>query len=429
MFAAFGIARQVHELLWYLDEARKRAPDPALDAEWARLVDADLAARDVDAARERVGELLRAASERLRAQDDPEHDMSQGTTAVPTRRGETPPSPPRKGRLAVTGTGTRRRENGDSPSRKRRLAGAGSDLSRADLVGVRWPDADLRRASLRGALLLGADLRGADLRLADLLGADLRGADLRGADLSTSLFLTPMQAAAARGDAATRLPAAGAPPRPLARKGPTMTKRRDTPPPRTGAGERETLLGFLDYLRTSVAAKPEGAPEPQVRTAAVPSGTNLLGLVKHLAHVERFVFLGEKPASWPATFRPEPEESVADVVAAYRACGRPRERGHRGHHRPRRPAPAGRPVVALGVDPHDRGDRQARGPRRHPARAHRRRHRPLSAITERRPPVSPPLVAGTGPRHAKTTDVTPSPRGRGCCRARRAGCAPQLSPF
>jgi hypothetical protein len=99
-----------------------------------------------------------------------------------------------------------------------------------------------------------------------------------------------------------------------------MTKRRDTPPPRTGAGERETLLGFLDYLRTSVAAKPEGAPEPQVRTAAVPSGTNLLGLVKHLAHVERFVFLGEKPASWPGTFRPEPEESVADVVAAYRGA-------------------------------------------------------------------------------------------------------------
>jgi uncharacterized protein YjbI with pentapeptide repeats len=207
MFAAFGVARQVHELLWYLDEARKRAPDPALDAEWARLVDADLAAADVDAARERVGELLRAASERLRAQDDPEHDMSQGTTAVPTRRGETPPSPPRKGRLAVTGTETRRRGNGDSPSRKRRLAGGGGDFSRADLVGVRWPDADLRRASLRGALLLGADLRGADLRLADLLGADLRGADLRGADLSTSLFLTPMQAAAARGDTATRLPA------------------------------------------------------------------------------------------------------------------------------------------------------------------------------------------------------------------------------
>ena len=117
-----------------------------------------------------------------------------------------------------------------------------------------------------------------------------------------------------------------------------MTKRRDTPPPRTGASERETLLGFLDYLRTSVAAKPEGAPEPQVRTAAVPSGTNLLGLVKHLAHVERFVFLGEKPASWPATFRPEPEESVADVVAAYRRAGDPAKHAIAAatHHNARR---------------------------------------------------------------------------------------------
>jgi uncharacterized protein YjbI with pentapeptide repeats len=244
MFAAFGISRQVHELLWYLDEARERAPDPALDAEWARLADAaladaaladaDLAAADVDAARERVGELLRAASERLRAQDDPERGMSQGTTAVstprattagsmphgtgagsmphgttavPTPRGETPGSPSRNGRFAAGKRRSHRGETRDSPSRKGRLAGAGGDLTRADLVGVRWPDADLRRASLRGALLLGADLRGADLRLADLLGADLRGADLRGADLSTSLFLTPMQAAAARGDAATRLPA------------------------------------------------------------------------------------------------------------------------------------------------------------------------------------------------------------------------------
>ena len=95
----------------------------------------------------------------------------------------------------------------DSPSRRGKLAGPGVEYGRADLVEVRWRNADLRRAGLRGALLLGADLRGADLRLADLLGAELRGADLRGADLSTSLFLTPLQAAAARGDTATRLPA------------------------------------------------------------------------------------------------------------------------------------------------------------------------------------------------------------------------------
>jgi hypothetical protein len=100
----------------------------------------------------------------------------------------------------------------------------------------------------------------------------------------------------------------------------TTRKRRDTPPPRTGGTEREVLQGFLDYVRASVAAKPEGASEPQVRTAAVPSGTNLLGLVKHLAHVERFVFLGEEVADWSATFHPTPEESVADVVTAYRAA-------------------------------------------------------------------------------------------------------------
>ncbi|WP_188037687.1 pentapeptide repeat-containing protein, partial [Actinotalea sp. JY-7885] len=71
---------------------------------------------------------------------------------------------------------------------------------------------DLRRVGLRGAVLVGADLRRADLREADLLGADLRGADLAGADLSTALFCTPMQLAAARGDAATRLPSSVARP-------------------------------------------------------------------------------------------------------------------------------------------------------------------------------------------------------------------------
>lgn len=99
---------------------------------------------------------------------------------------------------------------------------------------------------------------------------------------------------------------------------PVSRRRRDTPPPRTGSTEKEVLLGFLDYLRTSVAAKPAGAPEPQVRTAGVASGTNLLGLVKHLAHVERYLFLGEHVADWSATFHPDPDESVADVVGAYR---------------------------------------------------------------------------------------------------------------
>ncbi|MFE4372047.1 DinB family protein [Streptomyces sp. NPDC056835] len=95
-------------------------------------------------------------------------------------------------------------------------------------------------------------------------------------------------------------------------------RRGDTPPPRTGSSETEILRGFLDYLRNSIVAKVDGAPEPQVRTAKVPSGTNLLGLLNHLAFVERATFLGDKVTDWQATFRAAPADSVADVVARYR---------------------------------------------------------------------------------------------------------------
>ncbi len=78
------------------------------------------------------------------------------------------------------------------------------------------------------------------------------------------------------------------------------------------------LRGFLDYLRTSVAAKVEGAPEPQVREAAVPSGTNLLGLLNHLTEVERSTFLGASVRNWKATFRAAETDTVAEVVARYR---------------------------------------------------------------------------------------------------------------
>ncbi|WP_409181141.1 DinB family protein [Amycolatopsis sp. VS8301801F10] len=95
-----------------------------------------------------------------------------------------------------------------------------------------------------------------------------------------------------------------------------MARRRDTPPPRTGSSETEVLRGFLDYLRTSVAAKTDGAPDPEAHAAAVPSGTNLAGLLNHLTFVERSLFLGEPVANWQSTFRTE--DSVADVVARYR---------------------------------------------------------------------------------------------------------------
>ncbi|MBW0106718.1 DinB family protein [Pseudonocardia sp. KRD-291] len=78
------------------------------------------------------------------------------------------------------------------------------------------------------------------------------------------------------------------------------------------------MLGFLDHLREAVAAKAEGAPDPQVRTPGVPSGTNVLGLVTHLTSVERFHFLGEDVRDWAATMHADPGQMTEEVLAAYR---------------------------------------------------------------------------------------------------------------
>lgn len=60
----------------------------------------------------------------------------------------------------------------------------------------------------------------------------------------------------------------------------------DHPTPWTTGGEKETLVDFLDYLRSAVVRKVEGLPEPLARQSPVGSGTSLLGLVKHLTRVE-----------------------------------------------------------------------------------------------------------------------------------------------
>lgn len=158
----FPIMRQLHELLWYLAEARTLAPD---DPDLERALDEiegltyrspeEIMAIDVAAHRADAGVLLQRTSERVRREDRP--------------------------------------------------AGR-AEHRNADLVGAALRRADLRAASLRGAYLIAADLAGADLRRADLLGADLRNAELSGADLTGAIFVTQSQLNAARGDAATRLP-------------------------------------------------------------------------------------------------------------------------------------------------------------------------------------------------------------------------------
>jgi len=159
---ALGVVRDLHEMLWLLDEARSRpASAPLRDA--------------LDDAYDATDRLAGGAPDDLDVLDV---DLHRATVAPLLHRASA---------LARAGT--------DGP-----------DHHRADLAGRDLRGADLRGADLRGAVLVGASLVDADLRLADLLGADLRGADITGTDLSTALHLTAFQVGGARGDAATRLP-------------------------------------------------------------------------------------------------------------------------------------------------------------------------------------------------------------------------------
>jgi uncharacterized damage-inducible protein DinB len=114
-----------------------------------------------------------------------------------------------------------------------------------------------------------------------------------------------------------------------------MTTDNRPEPPSTG-GEREMLAGFLDFHRATLLWKLEGLDDEQLRRAMVPSGTSLLGMVKHLAYVERWwfqqVWAGQE-VTYPwtdedpdADWRVEPNETTAEVLALYNGeCHRSRE--------------------------------------------------------------------------------------------------------
>jgi uncharacterized damage-inducible protein DinB len=76
-------------------------------------------------------------------------------------------------------------------------------------------------------------------------------------------------------------------------------------PPVVG-GEREMLRAFLDYHRATLAMKCEGLSDDDLRRASMPPSTlSLLGLVRHMAEVERTWFRrvinGEEiPLVWSA---------------------------------------------------------------------------------------------------------------------------------
>ena len=95
--------------------------------------------------------------------------------------------------------------------------------------------------------------------------------------------------------------------------------------------EKTTLHASLDRHREAVLWKLEGVGDDDLRRPLVPSGSSLLGLVKHLAAVEYGWFcetFGRPTEPLPfddddpdADLRIEPHQTTEDVVAFYRrAC-------------------------------------------------------------------------------------------------------------
>ncbi len=101
-----------------------------------------------------------------------------------------------------------------------------------------------------------------------------------------------------------------------------------TEPPRSG-GPVEVVMGFHRFLRETLYWKCAGLTEEQLRWSPVPSGTCLLGILKHSVNVERWwiaqVIGGldvefdwtddDKDADW----RLLPEDTLESVRAAYEA--------------------------------------------------------------------------------------------------------------
>lgn len=173
MFAVFPKMRQLHELLWYLSEAmelkltaelsREVTLSYASTAQLTELEPQALLELDADAHREVIVDLLGHVSQQVRAAVGRPGKKSKATRDIGPR---------------------------------------------ADLMGRKLANTNLRGTNLRGAYLIATDLSGCDFTAADLIGADLRDAQLANANLSQALFVTQQQVNSATGDSATSLPPA-----------------------------------------------------------------------------------------------------------------------------------------------------------------------------------------------------------------------------
>jgi len=107
-----------------------------------------------------------------------------------------------------------------------------------------------------------------------------------------------------------------------------------SPLPTVRSPERQTLEEFLDYFRGVFIRKADDIDDQQARLRIGASELDLLGLVRHMAGVERYWFSqsldgSEEPDFWSnpndpadedADFHYGPDDTLADAVAAWHSA-------------------------------------------------------------------------------------------------------------
>ncbi len=79
--------------------------------------------------------------------------------------------------------------------------------------------------------------------------------------------------------------------------------------------QKQTLQRYLRAQRDALLSKLDGASEYDVRRPHVPTGTNLLGIVKHVAYVQ-LGYLGDcfgRPSGIPTPWETSPDDPDADL--------------------------------------------------------------------------------------------------------------------
>ena len=164
------------------------------------------------------------------------------------------------------------------------------------------------------------------------------------------------------------------------------------------AGEREMLEAWLEYHRITLLIKCEGLDDADRKRRPIPtSNLSLHGLVRHMAEVERNWFRRvltrepDAPYIWADRDVDDSElvplddaDWEADLAAWQAECEAGRRAAAVRDARRHRYPPRQRVLVALDLQPHDRGVRPPQRARRHHPRAHRRQRRRLGDTVDER---------------------------------------------